>query len=412
MLGDGVARSIAVRWWLAGGCLAGSVALIGAVPAIAGAAQQPVTVSARSVTLTLPGALAPDGPPAGGYPDGTDPSWPLATTPAARFTATVDGQDVDVVCLDPCRPDVPADYAVDPADARNPAVTGILAAANQNPTTLDADGEAAAVQAAVWYVSLGFVVDAEVDPAIRARVAALVAAPADSGEPAGPLVAGALLIGAEPDAPRLLLARDLPGAGQDPADQPGAAAPLLAAADESTATDTSSTATSVTPASTSTVTSTVTSTDTGTPTSNPATSGTVSSGSGTTSTADGTFYADCTAVWAALGRPLLAGEPGYARHLDRDGDGTACEEDPNGTGRATTSPAITDPATTSAPAAAGGGSDDTLASTGFDVVRPLATGGALMLGGGSLVILGRPRRARSMRRLPSARGAGRSEVRG
>jgi hypothetical protein len=40
-------------------------------------------------------------------------------------------------------------------------------------------------------------------------------------------------------------------------------------------------------------------------------------------------YANCTAVWAAIGRPLLKGEPGYeAPRLDRDRDGVACEDKP------------------------------------------------------------------------------------
>ena len=41
------------------------------------------------------------------------------------------------------------------------------------------------------------------------------------------------------------------------------------------------------------------------------------------------YYKNCTAVWAAIGRPLLAGEPGYAApRLDRDSDGVACENKP------------------------------------------------------------------------------------
>ena len=41
------------------------------------------------------------------------------------------------------------------------------------------------------------------------------------------------------------------------------------------------------------------------------------------------YYENCTAVWNAIGRPLLAGEPGYeAPRLDRDRDGVACESDP------------------------------------------------------------------------------------
>lgn len=41
------------------------------------------------------------------------------------------------------------------------------------------------------------------------------------------------------------------------------------------------------------------------------------------------YYANCTAVWDAIGRPLRAGEPGYeAPRLDRNRDGIACETRP------------------------------------------------------------------------------------
>lgn len=36
-------------------------------------------------------------------------------------------------------------------------------------------------------------------------------------------------------------------------------------------------------------------------------------------------YPNCTAVRAAGKAPLYAGQPGYSRKLDRDGDGVACE---------------------------------------------------------------------------------------
>ncbi|MFH9723026.1 excalibur calcium-binding domain-containing protein [Streptomyces sp. NPDC017254] len=36
-------------------------------------------------------------------------------------------------------------------------------------------------------------------------------------------------------------------------------------------------------------------------------------------------YENCAAVRAAGAAPIHAGEPGYARHLDRDGDGVGCE---------------------------------------------------------------------------------------
>lgn len=38
-----------------------------------------------------------------------------------------------------------------------------------------------------------------------------------------------------------------------------------------------------------------------------------------------TSYANCTAVRAAGAAPIRVGDPGYGRHLDRDGDGIGCE---------------------------------------------------------------------------------------
>ncbi len=37
------------------------------------------------------------------------------------------------------------------------------------------------------------------------------------------------------------------------------------------------------------------------------------------------YYANCSAVRAAGAAPIYAGQPGYGSHLDRDGDGVACE---------------------------------------------------------------------------------------
>jgi hypothetical protein len=37
------------------------------------------------------------------------------------------------------------------------------------------------------------------------------------------------------------------------------------------------------------------------------------------------YYENCTAVRAAGADPIYAGDPGYSRKLDRDGDGVACE---------------------------------------------------------------------------------------
>ena len=37
------------------------------------------------------------------------------------------------------------------------------------------------------------------------------------------------------------------------------------------------------------------------------------------------YYANCTAARVAGAAPIYRGQPGYGRHLDRDGDGKACE---------------------------------------------------------------------------------------
>jgi hypothetical protein len=37
------------------------------------------------------------------------------------------------------------------------------------------------------------------------------------------------------------------------------------------------------------------------------------------------YYQNCTAARAAGAAPVHAGDPGYGRHLDRDGDGVGCE---------------------------------------------------------------------------------------
>ncbi|WP_349256088.1 excalibur calcium-binding domain-containing protein [Brevundimonas sp.] len=37
------------------------------------------------------------------------------------------------------------------------------------------------------------------------------------------------------------------------------------------------------------------------------------------------YYANCSAARAAGAAPVYAGDPGYARRLDRDGDGVGCE---------------------------------------------------------------------------------------
>lgn len=37
------------------------------------------------------------------------------------------------------------------------------------------------------------------------------------------------------------------------------------------------------------------------------------------------YYPNCAAARAAGAAPITAGQAGYGRHLDRDGDGRACE---------------------------------------------------------------------------------------
>ncbi|UZW57790.1 excalibur calcium-binding domain-containing protein [Sphingobium sp. JS3065] len=43
------------------------------------------------------------------------------------------------------------------------------------------------------------------------------------------------------------------------------------------------------------------------------------------SSAGGGAFRNCAAARAAGAAPVRAGDPGYGRHLDRDGDGIGCE---------------------------------------------------------------------------------------
>ncbi|MFC5576926.1 excalibur calcium-binding domain-containing protein [Lysobacter niabensis] len=45
----------------------------------------------------------------------------------------------------------------------------------------------------------------------------------------------------------------------------------------------------------------------------------------TTNQNDSVYFANCSAARAAGAAPVRRGDPGYARHLDRDGDGVGCE---------------------------------------------------------------------------------------
>lgn len=47
--------------------------------------------------------------------------------------------------------------------------------------------------------------------------------------------------------------------------------------------------------------------------------------SGGTSGGGSTYYSNCSEARAAGVTPLYSGDPGYDSHLDRDGDGVACE---------------------------------------------------------------------------------------
>lgn len=58
----------------------------------------------------------------------------------------------------------------------------------------------------------------------------------------------------------------------------------------------------------------------------PLAGGAAGSSAGRGSSAGGSaYYANCAAARAAGAAPILQGEPGYSRKLDRDGDGVACE---------------------------------------------------------------------------------------
>lgn len=40
---------------------------------------------------------------------------------------------------------------------------------------------------------------------------------------------------------------------------------------------------------------------------------------------NGAYYRNCAAARAAGAAPVMRGQPGYGRHLDRDNDGVGCE---------------------------------------------------------------------------------------
>ena len=48
-------------------------------------------------------------------------------------------------------------------------------------------------------------------------------------------------------------------------------------------------------------------------------------GAGSGGSGGAAYYANCSAARAAGAAPVMAGDPGYSRKLDRDGDGIGCE---------------------------------------------------------------------------------------
>ncbi|MFF8829783.1 excalibur calcium-binding domain-containing protein [Streptomyces sp. NPDC015131] len=93
-----------------------------------------------------------------------------------------------------------------------------------------------------------------------------------------------------------------------------------------TATAAPAPAVTVTATATATVTATATATTRVTVAPAPAPPADTSTDTSTESDAGGdTYYANCAAARAAGAAPVHRGDPGYARHLDRDNDGVGCD---------------------------------------------------------------------------------------
>lgn len=60
-------------------------------------------------------------------------------------------------------------------------------------------------------------------------------------------------------------------------------------------------------------------------TAQPAADDSDNSNAGTTGGGNDVYYANCSEARAAGAAPIHRGEPGYASHLDRDGDGVGCD---------------------------------------------------------------------------------------
>ncbi|MFJ9570028.1 HtaA domain-containing protein [Streptomyces bacillaris] len=113
-----------------------------------------------------------------------------------------------------------------------------------------------------------------------------------------------------------------------------------------------------------------------------------------------TEYKNCAEAEAAGVTPIKKGDPGYAAHLDRDGDGIACEagESTGGsgsTGGSTTGGGTVGGSTTGGSTAGGSvGGSGALASTGSDVPTGLLIGasGLVVAAGAGVMIAARRRR--------------------
>ncbi|MGD9482046.1 excalibur calcium-binding domain-containing protein [Streptomyces sp. TRM70308] len=119
-------------------------------------------------------------------------------------------------------------------------------------------------------------------------------------------------------------------------------------------------------------------------------------------------FENCTAAYEAGYADIPAGDPHYGEHLDRDRDGTGCDQPPAGfvpaddtddASGGTTDDAASPGPDSSAPASAPGGGTERdaseLAETGGDDTTPYlaGAGGAVLLAGAAVLFTVRRRRA-------------------